>query len=264
MSSIEQQSCFYAAVGFVASAFSCPQLWAGWKREKLFWLRLGGISILVLGLPAVVGEWAGEAMSDVSRAALFALVPFIVVAVAMGSELLSADEPGVRRFFVPALAGLGGVLLLLSVRLSDVSAGANDGRCSCCGNRSGRLCERVDLSVASGIRDDGGAGYCVSLECGVLRSLPLRRPTFGWKLERDFVPRLHSFAVQPGGVAFAGLALARDATGASCCAVSGCSSVYSAGGPCGLASSYDGANGSGVGFAGRLCWLHPLFERRGP
>src|SRR5690242_1790099 len=77
VSSIEQQSCFYAAVGFVASAMSCPQLWARSKREKLFWLRLGGISILVLGLPAVMGEWARDAMSDVSRAALFALVPFI-------------------------------------------------------------------------------------------------------------------------------------------------------------------------------------------
>ena len=115
--SIEQQSFFYAAVGLVAAASSCPQLWARLKREKLFWLRLAGVSILLLGLPAVLGEWAHDAMSDVSRAAFFALVPFIVVAVAMGSELLSVDEPGVRRFFVPALAGLGGVLLLLSFDL---------------------------------------------------------------------------------------------------------------------------------------------------
>lgn len=112
--SIEQQSCFYAVVGLVALAFSCSRLWARLKRERLFWLRLAGISVLLLGLPAVLGEWASGGMSDVSRAALFALVPFVVVAVAMGSELLSADEPGVRRFFVPGLAGLGGVLLLLS------------------------------------------------------------------------------------------------------------------------------------------------------
>lgn len=112
--SIEQQGCFYAAVGLVALSLSYLQLWTRFKRERFFWLRLAGASVLLLGLPAVVGEWASGGMSDVSRAALFALVPFVVVAVAMGSELLSADEPGVRRFFVPALAGLGGVLLLLS------------------------------------------------------------------------------------------------------------------------------------------------------
>jgi drug/metabolite transporter (DMT)-like permease len=67
------------------------------------------VSILLLGLPAVLGEWARDGISDISRAALFALVPFVVVVVAAARE----SEPGVRRFSVPALAGFGGVLLLL-------------------------------------------------------------------------------------------------------------------------------------------------------
>jgi len=64
---------------------------------------------LLLGLPLVLGEWVRDGISDISRAALFALVPFVVVAVATMREL----EPGVRRFFAPALAGFGGALLLL-------------------------------------------------------------------------------------------------------------------------------------------------------
>jgi drug/metabolite transporter (DMT)-like permease len=113
LSSIEKQGCFYGAVGFAASILSYRQLRVRLKKRKLPWLQLAGGSVLLLGLPAVLSEWAGNEISDVSRAALFTLVPFVVVAVAMGSELLSADEPGVRRFFVPALAAFGGALLLL-------------------------------------------------------------------------------------------------------------------------------------------------------
>ena len=108
-SSIVRQACFYGVVGLVAWVLSYRQLWARWKRRELLWLQLAGVSVLLFGLPAVLGEWARDGISDISRAAFFALVPFVVVVVAMGRE----SESGVRRFFAPALAGFGGALFLL-------------------------------------------------------------------------------------------------------------------------------------------------------
>lgn len=108
-SPIAHQGCFYAVVGLAAGMLSYRHLWGRLKRgERLCW-QLTGLSVLLLGLPTVLGEWARDGMSDISRAALFALVPFVVVVVAAAREL----EPGVRRFFVPALIGFGGALLLL-------------------------------------------------------------------------------------------------------------------------------------------------------
>jgi len=108
-SPIAQQCCFYGAVGLAAWILSYRQLWERLKRREWLCLRLAGVSVLLLGLPLVLGEWVRDGISDISRAALFALVPFVVVAVATMREL----EPGVRRFFAPALAGFGGALLLL-------------------------------------------------------------------------------------------------------------------------------------------------------
>lgn len=104
-SPITQQGCFYGLVGLVALIFA-------YRRIRLQWhacLRVAAVSILLLGVPAVLGEWARDGISDISRAALFALVPFVVVMVAAARE----SETGVRRFSIPALISFGGVLLLL-------------------------------------------------------------------------------------------------------------------------------------------------------
>lgn len=108
-SPIAQQVCFYGVVGLAAWMLSHRQLWARWKRREWVCLQLAGLSVLLLGLPTVLGEWVHDGMSDISRAALFALVPFVVVVVAAAREV----EPEVRRFFIPALIGFGGALLLL-------------------------------------------------------------------------------------------------------------------------------------------------------
>lgn len=108
-SPIAQQSYFYALVGSVALVFAYRRLWKRLKSREFAWQRLAGLSVLLLGLPAVLDEWTRDGISDISRAAVFALVPFVVVVVAMWREL----EPGVRRFFAPALTGFGGALLLL-------------------------------------------------------------------------------------------------------------------------------------------------------
>jgi drug/metabolite transporter (DMT)-like permease len=108
-SPIARQCCFYGAIGLVAGALSHRRLWVRLKRREPLWLQLASVSVLLLGLPLAVGEWARDGISDISRAALYALVPFVVVVVATVREL----EPGVRRLFVPALVGFGGALLLL-------------------------------------------------------------------------------------------------------------------------------------------------------
>ena len=112
-SSIAQQSCFYGMVGLIALLIAGRRLWARIKRRELLWLQLAGASLLLLGMPAAVSEWARDGLSDITQAALFALVPFLVVAVAMSREPVAGEDPGVRRFFAPALAGFGGILLLL-------------------------------------------------------------------------------------------------------------------------------------------------------
>lgn len=112
-SSIAQQSCFYGLAGLVAWMIAARRLWARIKRRELLWLQLAGVSILLLGVPAVVSEWVRDWLSDITQAALFALVPFVVVVVAMGREPIAGDDLGVRRFFAPALTAFGGVLLLL-------------------------------------------------------------------------------------------------------------------------------------------------------
>jgi drug/metabolite transporter (DMT)-like permease len=112
-SSIAQQSCFYGVVGFIALIIAGGRLLVRIKQRKLLLLQLAGVSILLLGMPAIVSEWARDGLSDITQAALFALVPFLVVVVAMGREPIAGEDLGVRRFFVPALAGFGGVLLLL-------------------------------------------------------------------------------------------------------------------------------------------------------
>jgi len=106
---------FYGVIGLAALLSSWRQLWARRKRQGTGWLlATAGASVLLLGLSAALNAWGRETLSDVNRAALFGLTPFVVVVVAAGSETLSRDEPGVRRFFVPALAAFAGALLLLS------------------------------------------------------------------------------------------------------------------------------------------------------
>ena len=73
-SSIPQQSCFYGLAGLIALLIAGPRLWNRIKQRELLWLQLAGVSILLLGMPAVVSEWARDGVSDITQAALFTLV----------------------------------------------------------------------------------------------------------------------------------------------------------------------------------------------
>jgi hypothetical protein len=106
---LEQQGFRYAVMGVVAL------LLGGWRGSS--WgnvLRLSAVGIGFFGVPLAVGEWSRGAVSQTSRSALFAMAPVVVVMVVAAGD----DERGARRFLAPALAGLGGLLLLLPMGFS--------------------------------------------------------------------------------------------------------------------------------------------------
>ncbi len=113
-SPMAKQSYFFGALGLISMPISYRRLWLRLPESKWVLLRLAAVSVMLLGVPAVVSEWAQGGVPDVSQTALFALVPFVVVVVAMGLEPVAGEEFAVRRFFAPALAGFGGALFLLS------------------------------------------------------------------------------------------------------------------------------------------------------
>ena len=113
-SSMARQSYFFCTLGLVAALLASRSLWGRLREREWVLLRLAALSVMLLGVPAAASEWAQGGVPDVSQSALFALVPFVVVMVAMGRETVAGEEFGVRRFFAPALAAFGGALFLLS------------------------------------------------------------------------------------------------------------------------------------------------------
>jgi hypothetical protein len=71
----------------------------------------------------VVVEYARGSVPAISRSALFALVPVVVVMVVASGESAAREEHGARLFLMPALAGLGGLLLLLPLAFSSSARG---------------------------------------------------------------------------------------------------------------------------------------------
>jgi hypothetical protein len=110
LSVFKQQGVRYAVVGLVALLLGGYRGWS-WSLG----LRLGLVGIGFFGIPMAVGESSRGAMPEISRSALFAMVPVVVVIVIAAGD----DEKGVRRFLAPALAGLGGLLLVLPLEFSS-------------------------------------------------------------------------------------------------------------------------------------------------
>jgi hypothetical protein len=99
----------YGLIGLVAFLFVRRR-----GRFETVRLRVAAAGVGFFGVPMVIGEWARVGVPEISRSVLFAMVPVVVVmTVAAGDE-----ERGVRRFLVPALVGLGGLLLLLRLEFS--------------------------------------------------------------------------------------------------------------------------------------------------
>ena len=114
--SLEEQALLFVVLGITASLFSWRGMWAGYGGLQL--VRTGGAAIAFFGLPIVVVEYAGASVSSITRSALFAMVPVVVGLVVAAGDGGTTAERGARRSLVPALIGVGGLLLLLPLQFS--------------------------------------------------------------------------------------------------------------------------------------------------
>jgi hypothetical protein len=105
----EQQGVRYAVIGLIALLFGGYRGWS-WSLG----LRLGLVGVFFFGVPIGVVEWTRGAVPEISRSALFAMVPVVVVMVIAAGD----EERGVRRFLAPELTGLGGLLLIVPLEFS--------------------------------------------------------------------------------------------------------------------------------------------------
>ena len=118
---LEQQSLLFGVIGLIALLFSRRDTWA--RRGGLQLARTGGAAVAFFGVPIVVVEYAGASVSSITRSALFAVVPVVVALAVAAGDVGIREERGARRFLAPALAGVGGLLLLLPLQFSGSPRG---------------------------------------------------------------------------------------------------------------------------------------------
>jgi hypothetical protein len=94
-----------------------------YRSRLLEYLRFGAAAVGFFGVPIVVAEYARGSVPAISRSALFALVPVVVVMAVASGESGGREERGARLFLMPALAGVGGLLLLLPLQFSSTARG---------------------------------------------------------------------------------------------------------------------------------------------
>jgi hypothetical protein len=118
---LEQQGILFAVVGLTALLFAMRGL--GFRSWGLRYVRLGATAVGFFGVPIVVAEYARGSVPAISRSALFALVPVVVVMTVAYSESSGREQRGARVFLMPGLAGVGGLLLLLPLGFSNSARG---------------------------------------------------------------------------------------------------------------------------------------------
>lgn len=109
---LERQGLLYGAVGVGAFLLAVTRRGTV-RRDKVRWgwLSVGGVGFF--GIPALFSEMAAGHLSGMIEAAGFAAAPVLVVMIVAFTD----GHDGERRLLAPALAGLGGILLLLPFAL---------------------------------------------------------------------------------------------------------------------------------------------------
>jgi drug/metabolite transporter (DMT)-like permease len=118
---LEQQGILFGVVGLIALLFVRRRAW--FRIKGLWAARLAGAGVGFFGVPAVIVEYARGSVPAMTRSALFAMVPVVVVLVVAAGEGTEREERGARLFLVPVLAGLAGLLLLLPLEISSSELG---------------------------------------------------------------------------------------------------------------------------------------------
>jgi drug/metabolite transporter (DMT)-like permease len=114
---LEQQGLLFCVIGVIASLVAGRGVWL--RIGNLQWARLAVAGVVFFGAPVVVVEYVRGSVPAISRSALFAMVPVVVVLAVAAGDMRSREERGAMRFLVTALAGLGGLLLLLPLQFSS-------------------------------------------------------------------------------------------------------------------------------------------------
>ncbi len=118
---LEQQGVLFGVIGLIALPFAGRGMWS--RSRGVRSARLAAVAVGFFGVPIVVAEYARGSVPAISRSALFALVPVVVVMAVAYGESAGREERGARLFLMPALAGLGGLLLLLPLAFSSSARG---------------------------------------------------------------------------------------------------------------------------------------------
>jgi len=113
---LEQQGILFGVIGLTALLFAGRRVWS--RSRGLRYALLAAVAVGFFGVPIVVAEYARGSVPAMSRSALFALVPVVVVMAVASGESSEREERGARLLLMPALAGLGGLLLLLPLQFS--------------------------------------------------------------------------------------------------------------------------------------------------
>jgi drug/metabolite transporter (DMT)-like permease len=113
---LEQLAVLYLAIGLSALLVSGRSWWKRMRSRP--WAALVIASVMFFGAPALALELASGAVPEITRSALFALVPIVVAITTAAVDVGTPGENGARRSLLPALLGLAGLLLLLPLSFS--------------------------------------------------------------------------------------------------------------------------------------------------
>ena len=87
---MEQQGLLLGLIGVIALIIAGRAVWS--RAAAMDRVELGGIALGFFGVPVVVAEYAGASVPAISRSALFAMVPIVVVMALATGEGATRDE----------------------------------------------------------------------------------------------------------------------------------------------------------------------------
>src|SRR3954447_21370329 len=94
---LEQQGLLFGVIGVAGVLFAGPRrMWSG-SRWSEYW-KLAAVAVGFFGIPIVVAESARGSVPAIGRAALFALVPVVVVMAVAFRDSGEREERGARLF----------------------------------------------------------------------------------------------------------------------------------------------------------------------
>jgi drug/metabolite transporter (DMT)-like permease len=118
---LEQLALLYLAIALGYLLVSGKNWWKRVRNRP--WAALVIASVMFFGAPALAIELASEAVPEITRSALFALVPIVVAITIAAVDAGTPSESNARRSILPALLGLSGLLLLLPLSFSGSPRG---------------------------------------------------------------------------------------------------------------------------------------------